>query len=103
MRLLLLGKGPLNAVFLWGKKSQSNPIGVLRNIQQILKSFKDPKQQVKKYMLRQQIGRGYVCSSLSWGGSLSVLKIKIGSLLYHCVLPVLYQLVQRSSTSINVE
>lgn len=47
MRLLLLGKGPLNACFLWEKPNQSNSIGVLRNIQQMLKSFEDPKKQVQ--------------------------------------------------------
>lgn len=47
MRLLLLGKEPLNVSFLWEKPKQTNPIGVLRNLQQIFKSFKDPKQQEK--------------------------------------------------------
>lgn len=40
MRLLLLGKGPLNSGFLWEKTNHNNPIGMLGNIQHILKALR---------------------------------------------------------------
>lgn len=73
------------------KKNQIDPIRMLRNIQQIIKALRIQSNNYKVHAETAVWNRIFLFIwEVGKGGSLSVLKMKIGGIFYHCVLPQWY-------------